>query len=101
MFYYTAMPIEATSRVVLAKDQVSCDLGDESVVLHCVKGIYYGLNPVAATIWREVKQSPTVAELRETILRQYDVTEEQCSDDLQRILAEMRDAGLIEIRSPQ
>lgn len=100
VLYYTAMAIEVSSRwqVVPAKDQVSCDLGEESVVLHCVKGIYYGLNPVAATIWREVKQSPTVAELREAILREYEVPEAQCEADLLRILDEMKSAGLVEFK---
>ena len=94
------MPIEVSPhcQVKLVKDQVSCDLGEEAVVLECVKGIYYGLNPVAATIWRELKQAPTTAQLRDTILREYDVDAERCTADLLAVLQELHAAGLIEVQ---
>jgi hypothetical protein len=40
--------IVKTSTVVAAKDQVSCDLVGEAVILDMKSGIYYGLNPVGA-----------------------------------------------------
>lgn len=88
---------DSSTRVVAVKDQVSCELGDEAVVLHCVRGVYYGLNPVAVTVWRELKEPRTVEHLQEVVLREYEVEPERCRQDLIQVLQEMASAGLIEV----
>lgn len=92
--------IDLSTRVVATKDQVSCELGEEAVVLHCVRGVYYGLNPVAATVWRELKEPRTVGQLQDVVLREYEVEPERCRQDLVEVLQEMVSAGLIEISRP-
>jgi hypothetical protein len=49
--------IAKTSTVVAAKDQVSCDLAGEAVILNLKSGIYYGLNPVAARVWSLIQRA--------------------------------------------
>jgi hypothetical protein len=93
------MPTEIfpTSRITKTKDQVSCDLGDEAVVLECVRGTYYGMNPVAATVWKALKEPRSVAELRDIVLGEYEVEPERCEGELFKLLQDMAAAGLIEI----
>lgn len=89
--------ISQAATIVAVKDQVSCDLGDEAVILHCSGGIYYGLNPVGATVWRALTKPKTLCELRELVLQEYEVSPEQCSQDLDKLLDDLARAGLVEI----
>ena len=90
--------VSSAWQVYPSKDQISCELGREAVVLQCSQGRYYGLNPVAAAVWRALPKAPTILELQEMIVREYDVTPARCGEDLLNVLQEMADAGLVEIR---
>lgn len=84
--------------VVAVNDQVSCTLEDEAVVLHLGKGMYFGLNPVGATVWNAVQQPKTVAELVAIVTGEFDVDAGRCENDLVALLDQLEDAGLIEVR---
>jgi hypothetical protein len=86
------------SRVTAAKEQVSCDLAGETVLLSLLNGQYFGLNSVGAVIWDLLQGTHTVVELRDSLLRQYpDVTPDRCTQDLLELLSELEDAVLVQI----
>ena len=87
------------SIVVAASEQVSCPLGDESAILNLKNSVYYGVNPVAATVWKLVQQPRSVGELRDALVDEYDVEPERCVQDLLTLLDKMRDEGLIDVRA--
>ncbi len=89
------MPI--TASVVASKDQVSCDLDEEAVILSLRSGAYYGLNEVAAHIWSLIQEPRSVASLRDDLLAEYDVEPDDCLDELRRLLTELLEWDLIEI----
>lgn len=77
---------------------ISCDLGDDTVILSLTDGIYYGLNPVGARIWELLQQQPrTVAELRTAVRREFAVAPERCATDLELFLAQMAARALIKV----
>jgi hypothetical protein len=78
--------------------QVSCPLGDESAILNMKNSVYYGVNPVGATVWNLLKEAKTVGQIRDAILNEYEVDEVRCEKDLFALLEEMRSEGLIEVR---
>ncbi|MDQ6699260.1 MAG: PqqD family peptide modification chaperone [Acidobacteriota bacterium] len=82
---------------VAAKQQISCDLSGEAVILNLQSGMYYGLNSVAARVWDLVQQPKTVAQVRDAILAEYDVGEERCERELLAILEEFASRGLIQL----
>ncbi len=86
------------SIVVASKDQVSCDLAGEAAILNIKKGVYYGLDPVGAQIWRLIQQPRSVNEVREAIVSEYDVEPERCESDLLALLARLLAEGLIEVK---
>jgi DNA polymerase elongation subunit (family B) len=92
------MTISNDSVVVAVKSQVSCQVDAETVVLHFDKGLYFGLNEVGTLIWNQVQQPRKVQEIRDAILREYDVSNEQCERDLLSLLRELSDKGLVEVR---
>src|SRR5512141_948917 len=85
------------STVVRAKDQVSCDLVGEAVILNLESGVYYGLNPVGARIWELIQEPRTVSAVLDVLLEQYDVTPERCKGDLFALLEDLAAWKLIEI----
>jgi Coenzyme PQQ synthesis protein D (PqqD) len=90
-------PLSTQSIVVATSEQVSCALGDESVILHMKDSVYYGMNPVGASVWKLLQQQRSVAELRDAVLDEYEVDAERCERDLLTLLEEMRQVGLIDV----
>ena len=83
--------------VAATRDQVSCALGEESAILNLKNSVYYGTNPVAASVWKMLQQPRSVEELRNALLDEYDVEAKQCEQDLLALLEKMRSEGLIDV----
>jgi hypothetical protein len=88
--------ISITSKVVVSKHQVSCDLAGETAILGLKNGVYYGLNPVGARIWNLIQQRMCLGGIRDQIVREYDVDPGRCEADLRVILRELMDHELVE-----
>lgn len=87
------------SVVVVAKDNVSCSLGEEAAILHMRSGIYYGLDPVGARVWNLLERPRSVEELRAALIEEYEVEPAKCEGDLLALLERLSTEGLIEVRS--
>jgi PqqD family protein of HPr-rel-A system len=83
--------------VTVTSGQISSDLGGETVILDIASGVYYGLNEVGATIWQLIQQPQTVQEIQNSLLQEYDVEPQVCTQDLLQILQELQAAGLVNI----
>ena len=92
-----ATSLSVRSIVVASPDQVSCPLGEEAAILSLSKTIYYGLNPVGARVWALLKTPTTIGDLRDMLVREYDVDAERCERDLLNLLEKMSVEGLIHI----
>jgi len=88
-------PLSEATRVVASRELASSEVDGEAVILGLSEGSYYGLDPVGTRIWQLVQEPRTVAELRDTITREYDVESERCLGDLLSLLAQLEDADLI------
>jgi hypothetical protein len=90
--------ISVTSIVAATKDQVSSDVGGETILLSMQSAMYYGLDPVGSRIWELVREPIGVLEIRDVIAREYDVELERCEADVLAFLQELAAKGLIEVR---
>lgn len=90
--------LSASSIVVATSGQVSCPLGEEAAILNIKSSKYYGLDSVGARVWTLIQQPRSVGELRDTIVKEYDVEADRCEQDLLEFLGKMRSEGLIEVR---
>jgi hypothetical protein len=91
-------PLSRDSIVVATSEQVSCELGDESVILNMNNSSYYGMDPVGSSVWKLLQQQQrSVAELRDAVLGEYDVESDRCERDLLALLEQMRGEGLIKV----
>jgi len=87
------------SRIAVSADQVSCDLAGEAAILNLKNSVYYGLDPVGASVWSLIQEPKTVAEIREALLGIYNVDSSQLESDLQSLLTQLSEQGLIEIQA--
>lgn len=83
-----------TVRVAVA-DHASCELGGEAVVLNLDTGVYYGLDPVGTCVWRLLRQPRSLAELRDLVTDEFDVTSDRCEADLLAFVASLNSHGLL------
>ena len=90
--------LRTSSVVVMAREQVSCPLGEESAILNLKNSVYYGLDPVGARIWTLLQEPRSIGELRDVLIAEYEVEPGQCERDLLALLEKMRSEGLVEVR---
>ena len=92
-----AITLSDKSRIVVSKDQVSCDLAGEAAILNLKNGVYYGLDPVGARIWNLVQQPTTFSQIRDALLDDYDVEKVRLETDIKELLDKLAEHGLIDI----
>lgn len=92
------MTLSGESIVVVSKDQMASDIAGETVILGLTAGRYYGLDAVGARVWQLIQTPMPVSNLVGTIMSEYEVDREQCEADLLKLLRQMSDAGLVEVR---
>jgi hypothetical protein len=86
------------STVLASKDQVSCQLGEDTAILHLGSGVYYSLNAVGARVWSLLQEPVVVEQLRDRLLAEFEVPPDRLEGDLSQLLDGLAAAGLIEIR---
>ena len=84
------------SVVRVTASQVSSRLGDEVAILELDRGVYYGLNDTGSFLWNLMQKPVRVNEMRAALVEEFDVDADTAEKDLLRVLADLRDAGLIE-----
>ena len=95
----TAIAISMSTVAVASDQQISCDVADEAVLLSVQSGDYFGLNPVAASIWRLIQRPSTLAGVRNALLDEYEGIEVQdCEHEVIAFVTQMLALDLVEIR---
>ena len=89
--------LSVLSIIVAAKEQTSCDLDGESVVLDMSSGKYYGLNSVGSAIWNLIQQPRTVRDVCDALVAEFQVDPQRCEEDLLVWLKSMSDKELVKV----
>ncbi|MEL6927305.1 MAG: PqqD family protein [Cyanobacteria bacterium J06600_6] len=77
------------------------EIDSEAVILDVNSGTYFGLNEVSNSIWQMLQTPASQQQLVEKILAEYEVTEEQAVSDIESLLKEMLDTGLVEVANEE
>lgn len=89
--------ITGRSVAAVAEGAVSCDLAGEAVILHLTTGVYFGLDPVGAEVWRLIQQPCTVDGICSDLMAKYDVDRDRCEASVIRLLERMCEHGLVHL----
>jgi hypothetical protein len=90
------MAFTLDSYVVHSGDQVSTALGDETVILGLLDGVYYGLDAVGARVWALLTTRRRVSELVAAVAAEFEVTTDRCERDVLALLEELAARGLVQ-----
>ena len=82
-----------------AADLLEAELADEILALDPKEGACFGFNPVAASVWRRLERPASFDDLMRALLEEYDVSDEQCTRELEELIKVMIGHGLVR-RSP-
>jgi len=86
--------IPGTARFARKPGVIETDLERELVLLDPETREMFSLNASGRLVWRALPEHP-VAELARQITEAFDVSHERALEDVLRILAQLREAGLI------
>ena len=87
------------TRFLASPDQVYCEVASEAVLLSLETGEYFGLNEVAASVWRLIQTPRTLEELLDALLDEYEGVDRcTCTEQVVTLLDEMTALGLVETR---
>ncbi len=74
---------------------IAQSLGGELVLLHLGTERFYELNPTTARLWELLCAGHDAAQIREQLLREFEVDPEQLAGEVRAILASLRDEDLV------
>ena len=77
---------------------IQAEVDDELVALHIDQGACYGFNPTATRIWSMIESPRRSTDLRDALLRDYDVEPEACEKQLMALLGQLEQDGLVELQ---
>jgi hypothetical protein len=70
-------------------------LDDNQIMMHIGKGKYFGLNPVGKRIWELIENPKTLYEITELLLSEYNLSAEQCKQEVQIFMEKAVKYGII------
>jgi hypothetical protein len=79
-------------------EMIETEVDGELVALHIDNGTCYGFNGTATRIWAMIEQPKRFSELKEELLREFEVDPATCEAQLSELLDELAADGLVEIR---
>ncbi len=74
---------------------LASDLDGEKVMMSIQKGEYYGLGKTGTFIWDHIENSISINDLITLIIDKYNVTREQCLEDIVPFLTNLIEKELI------
>jgi hypothetical protein len=91
------MPRQFSSHITTAPDVMLRIIGDEAVILNLKTETYLGLDPVGTRIWTVLQDSPSIQAAHASLLDEFEVEPERLRQDMDRLLDQLLEQGLIEL----
>ena len=85
--------------IALSPDVISQEVSGETVLLDLESENYFGLDEVGTRIWQLIKETNELQLIFDTLLKEYDVSEEKLQLDLTTLLTEIEGMGLVKLEA--
>ena len=89
--------MDPDTKLVIPSQVMSREVGDETVILDLGSGMYFGLDPVGARIWRLLSEGQALESIVTTLHGEYNVDEDQLRQDVTELVNELVSRGLAEV----
>ena len=91
------MTISFSQRLAVLPDTLVNVVDGESVILSLKNESYFGLDAVGTDMWRALTSANSIQAAYESLLVQYDVSEEKLKNDLGAFVEKLLTHGLVEL----
>ena len=85
------------STVRVTPDVLHQELGGETVLLNLANESYFGLDEVGTRVWQVLGETQSANDVVTRLVDEYDVTVDQLRQDVERLITELADAGLVSV----
>ncbi len=85
------------ARITVPDHVLAREVGDELVILNLDNEQYYGLDAVGAAMWTTLTTTPTIQASLEKLHAEYDVELDQLKNDLETLINDLQQDGLLEV----
>jgi hypothetical protein len=89
--------IPFTAKLVVPQGVLVRDLQGESVVLNLQTEKYFGLDEVGSRMWAVLTTADSIQAGYELLLGEYDVEPERLRADVEQLLSQLLDHGLVDL----
>jgi hypothetical protein len=89
--------INARTRVVASRNQLSTQLSGEAVILGLHDSVYYGLSGSGARIWELVQQPAALGDVAAAMSLEFEVGRGEATRDLLTLADELLTRGLLDV----
>ena len=79
-------------------DVISQEVSGETVLLDLQTENYFGLDEVGTRIWQLIKETDDLKAIFNTLLDEYEVSEDRLQNDMGVLLGEISELGLIRLQ---
>ncbi|XPV67690.1 MAG: PqqD family peptide modification chaperone [Halarcobacter sp.] len=79
------------------EELLSSEMDDELVMMNLESNNYFGLNKVGKDIWEFLEEEQTLNNLCEKLTNKYDVSLEQCKEDITPFIDKLKELNIIEV----
>ena len=86
-----------TQKITISKEALSQEVNGETVILDLNSESYFGLDEVGTRIWQLLNEHGDVEKTFHTMLNEFDVEAEQLELDLDQLINNLKEAGLVTI----
>ncbi len=94
------MALSFAARVAVPKAVLMREIGGEAVILNLDSEKYYGLNEVGARVWVALTTASSIQAAYETLLSEFAVQPDQLRQDLESLVADLAEHGLVTLAHP-
>jgi len=88
---------ESPRKVRVSSSALYREVQGEAVLLQLDNGEYFGLDEVATRIWQLLVANSDLDAVRDALVNEYDVAEDEATNDLARLVDELISKHLLEV----
>ena len=88
-----------TRAINISSEILTQEVSGETVILDLKNESYFGMDEVGTRIWKLLQQEKDIQSITEAMLDEYDVEEKQLGKDIQALLSQLNEAGIITLTS--
>jgi hypothetical protein len=85
-------------QVTLSENALFQEIGGDGVILDLTSASYFGLDRVGVRFWTLLQADPSLLRAFDVLLAEYEVAPELLKSDLDALVAQLVDAGLVTVK---